>query len=70
MTAYYTPNDCFTANDASFYKKKVDYLCYMLQCLQLIMYAKIKITKRYIHVLRYILLYDFATKQQEKKNIN
>ena len=24
MTAYYTPNDAFTANDASFYKNKLD----------------------------------------------
>ena len=33
MTAYYKPNDYFTANDASFYKNKVGWLHYTLQCL-------------------------------------
>ena len=37
ITAYYTPKNGFTANDASFYS----------QCLQLIVYDNIKITKRY-----------------------
>ena len=33
MTAHYTPNDGFTANDASFYKSKVGLLLNTLQCL-------------------------------------
>ena len=32
MPAYYTPNNSFTANDASFYKTKVGQLHYTLQC--------------------------------------
>ena len=44
MTAYDTPNDSFTANDAMFYKKKVGQLHYTLQCLKLIVYTNIKIT--------------------------
>ena len=32
MTAYYTPNNNFTANNASFYHNKVRYLVYTLQC--------------------------------------
>ena len=33
MTAYYTPNDSFTANDALFYKNKLGQLHYTLWCL-------------------------------------
>ena len=33
VTTHYTPNDGFTVNVASFYKNKVGYLNYMLQCL-------------------------------------
>ena len=33
MTVFYTPNDGFTANDASFYKNKFGQLHYTLQCL-------------------------------------
>ena len=64
MTANYTPNNDFIANNASFYmyKSRVSQLYYMLECLQLIMYANIKITKRYYHNF-----YQFAAKQQEKK---
>ena len=31
MTAYYAPNDGFTANDASFYNNNDGYLYYTLQ---------------------------------------
>ena len=62
MTAYYTPNDSFTASDAMFYTNKVGLLQYKLQCLQLIIYAIIKISIKGIDVP----LYEFAAKQSKK----
>ena len=46
MTAYYTPNDSFTANDTLLYKNIVDTYT-TCRSLQLIVYPHIKITKRY-----------------------
>ena len=65
MTAYMysTSNDGFTANDASFYKKKVGQLHDTLQ-LQLIFYAINKTTR----IGTAVPHYEFAAKQP-KKNI-
>ena len=41
MVAYYTPNDGFTANDASFYKSKVGQLDYTAESLQSIVEANV-----------------------------
>ena len=48
MTAHYTQNDSFTANNSSCFKNIVGYVHYMLQCFfnQLFMPYNIKITKR------------------------
>ena len=66
MTAYYTPHDDFTPNDASFYKNEVGQLHYTLQCLfnQLFMLI--------LKLLRgtTVLLYEFVAKQQEKGTFN
>ena len=32
MTSYYTPNDGFTANEASFYSNEVGHLHYLVKC--------------------------------------
>ena len=65
------PNDGdgFTADDALFFEKKRWFATlHIAMSFQLIMYANIKTTKRYY--LIYILLYEFVTKQQEKRQIN
>ena len=65
MTAYMysTPNEGFTANNASFYKNKVGQLCDMLQ-FQLIVNAIIKSTRRGTT----ITVYEFAAKQPRKEH--
>ena len=55
ITAYYTPNDGLTANDASFYKNKVVSLHYV--------YGIIKITTRGTTVP----LYKLAAEQPKKE---
>ena len=66
MTAFYTPNDGFTANDATFYKNKVSQLHYTFQCInfQLTVYAFIKIIIRGTTVPHY----EFAAKQPRKEH--
>ena len=59
---YYTPNGCFTANNASFNKNKVGQLHDTLQ-FQLIVFAIIKMTGRGTTVP----LYEFAAKQPKKE---
>ena len=56
MNAYCTPNDGFTAKDASFYKYKVGLATLHVVVSQLIIYAVIKITIRGIVYLLTILL--------------
>ena len=62
MTAYYTPNDGFTANEASF---KTQLRClptlHVAVFFQLIVYANIKFTIRGTTVI----LCEFAAKQQK-----
>ena len=69
MAGYYTPNDRFTTNDASFYKKK--------SCLAtlkvadrflLIVYTIIKITLRCTNVPLYKLLTSSQKRTLEEKN--
>ena len=64
MTAYNTPNDNFTAKNASFNNNNVGQLHCKLQCLQIIVYAItcIKITMKGTTVP----LYEFAAKQPKK----
>ena len=64
MTAYYTPNDGFTANSASFYKNKVGYVAtlHVAVSSQLIVYANIEITIRGTN----LPIYEFAAKQAKK----
>ena len=47
ITAYYTPKVGFTANHAMFYKNKVGQLLHITVSFQFILYANVKIAKRY-----------------------
>ena len=63
MTAFYILNDGFIANDALFYCNKLGQLHYKLQCIQLIVYAIMKITIKGTTVP----LYEFDAKQPKKE---
>ena len=64
MTAYYTPNDSFPANDASFYDNKVGYTLQVAVSFQLIVYGIITIIKWGTSVI----LNEFAVKQPKKEH--
>ena len=67
MTAYWTTNDGFTANDISFYKRKLN--SYPIGCsqvsFQLIIHKILKITKRYF-VYTYFMTFLTSSKKGTK----
>ena len=56
ITAYYTPNDGFTANLSYCYESKVGQLHYTLLSCELIVYTNTKITKRYCRIFLFMSL--------------